>query len=143
MVTNGRHNGAVRALCVAALSGALVPSGAQAQAGLAGEKDINDGLFVIAVADKINRSCDQIAARVLRARRYANHLKGVAADRGYSEDQIDAYLHAKPEKTKMRARRDAYFLSRGANKQDAQSLCDLGRAEIAAETPIGQLLRVR
>ena len=71
---------------------------ASADTGLSQEADINKGLVIIAAADKIRRSCDTIGGRLFRAQRYANSLKEVARSRGYSDQQIDAFLDSKAER---------------------------------------------
>lgn len=116
---------------------------ANAQSGLSAEKDINDGLLVIAVADKIRRSCDSISARIFRARSYATNLKELAATRGYSNTEIDTYIENDDNKAAMRERRNEYFKSKGASNLDAESLCVLGRAEIQKQSQIGALLKAK
>ena len=119
------------------------PVFANAQVGLHAEKDINDGLLVVAVADKIRRACDSISARIFRARSYAISLKELASSRGYTDEEIDAYIENKENKAEMRLRRNAYFEARGASNLDAESLCVLGRAEIQKQSQIGVLLKAK
>jgi hypothetical protein len=119
------------------------PAAANAQSGLAEDTVINDGLLVAAVADKIRRECDTISARYFRARAYLNDLRELAVERGYTEDQVDAYINNSDEKAKMRERRNAYFTSQGASNLDADSLCVLGRDEIARQTQVGALLKAK
>ena len=127
-------------LVVAAL---LSSTAAQAQAGLANEKDINDGLFIVAVAEKINRACDTIGVRVFKARGYINGLKDTARERGYTDSEIRAYINNKAGKAKMKERRNAYYKSKGASNLDHESLCVLGHAEIKKNSQIGVLLRAK
>lgn len=128
------------ALCaVAAGTMTATPS----QAGMADEADINEGLVYIAAADKIRRECSSINGRMLKAQRYANLLRGIARDRGYTDAEIDAYLDNKEERAKVRAQRNVYFESQGASNLDPASLCTLGHAEIARKTKIGYLLRAK
>ena len=124
------------------LAGATMAS-ASAQPGLAKEKDINAGLLVVAVADKIRRECDSISARFFTARSYAQSLKDMASARGYSEAEIDSYINNDANQAAMRERRNAYFKSKGASNLDAQSLCVLGRAEISKKSQIGSLLKAK
>ncbi|WP_306116644.1 DUF5333 domain-containing protein [Roseovarius sp. MMSF_3305] len=135
----------MRILSTLALSIALAATsvGASAQSGLYNEKDINDGLLIIAVADKIRRGCDSISARIFKARSYAVGLKELASSRGYSDEEIDNYIENKENKAEMRLRRNAYFQSKGASNLDPESLCVLGRAEIQKQSQIGALLRAR
>ncbi len=124
---------------------ALAANGAtaSAQTGLANEEDINNGLLIIAAADKIRRSCDSIGGRLFRAQGYANKLKALARDKGYSDAEIDAYLDSKAERAKVRERRNQFFESQGASNLDPQSLCTLGYAEIARKSQIGHLLKAK
>ncbi len=117
--------------------------GAVAASGLKSETDLNNGLLVAAVAEKIQRECGSIGARMFRARAYANQLKEQAEARGYSMAEIEAYVDDSDEKRKMRERRNAYFKSKGASNLDPDSLCVLGHAEINANSPVGQLLRAK
>ena len=133
----------MRLMTSALLSLALTTSAGMAQAGLSQENDINDGLLVLAVADKIRRECDVIGGRLFTARSYAKQLRELATDRGYSDAQVDAYINDKMEKAKMRERRNAYFASKGASNLDPDSLCVLGRDEIARGTQVGKLLKAR
>ena len=111
--------------------------------GLKTEKDLNRGLLVAAVAEKIQRECRSIGARMFRARSYANALKDQAESRGYTMDEIEAYVDDSDEKRAMRERRNAYFKSKGASNLDPDSLCVLGHAEIKNNSQIGQLLRAK
>jgi hypothetical protein len=116
---------------------------ASAYAGLKDEKDLNNGLLIAAVAEKIQRECRTIGARMFKARSYANALKEQAEARGYTMDEIEAYVDDSDEKRKMRERRNAYFKSKGASNLDPDSLCVLGHTEIKNNSPIGQLLRAK
>jgi hypothetical protein len=144
VILPGIYRSRMRLVAVLVLGMTLVAgmAGAKAGSGLRNEADINDGLFVVAVADKIRRDCDAISPRIFRAYTFMNKLKDAALARGYSEDEIDAYINDDAEKAKMRERRNAYFRSKGASNLDPESLCALGRAEIAKDSRVGRLLRV-
>ena len=137
----------MRMISTLVLSVALTTNAALAQAntlpGLQQEEDINTGLFVVAVADKIRRECGNISGRLFTARSYANALKDMASERGYSDDEIDAYINDKQNKAAMRERRNEYFFSKGASNLDANSLCVLGHEEIHKNSQIGLLLKAK
>lgn len=116
-------------------------AGASPDAGLAAEKDINAGLFVIVVADHVRKECDSIDARLWRAYVFIEKLKSKARERGYARAQVEAYLDDEDEQAKMDWRRNAYFEANDASADDPQSLCRLGRAEIARNSQIGHLLK--
>lgn len=126
-----------------ALGAALTVSALPAQAGLKDEAGINQGLLYLAAADKIRRECSSIGGRLFRAQSYASALKNAAAERGYSETEIDAYINDDANKAAMRERRNAYFKSKGASNLDPASLCVLGQAEMAKDSHIGRLLRAK
>lgn len=132
-----------RGALVICLTATIALSAVPAQAGLKQENDINQGLLVIAVADKIRRACDGIGAKIFTAQRYVTALKNLASERGYSDDEINDYINNKSNKAEMRERRNNYFQARGASNLDAESLCVLGKTEIANGSQIGNLLRVK
>jgi uncharacterized membrane protein len=125
------------------LAGGAMAENVSAKPGLPNETDINHGLLAVAAADKIRRACDSISGRFFRARGYVNDLKDLALERGYSEDEINAYVNDDAEQDKMRAKRNDYFKSRGASNLDPDSLCVLGREEIRKNSQIGSLLRAK
>lgn len=128
--------GPVLVLCLA------LPAHA-AQSDLRQEADINNALLVISVADKIRRSCDSIGANFFKARSLIKNLTELAIERGYSEEEIKNYIYDKSNRAEMRGMRNEYFQSKGASNLDAESLCVLGRTEIASSSQIGRLLRLR
>ena len=127
----------------AALSSAAMAGSASIKPGLPQETDINNGLLAVAAADKIRRACSSISGRFFRARGYVNDLKDLALERGYTEDEIDAYVNDDAEQDKMRVKRNAYFKSKGASNLNPDSLCVLGREEIRKNSRIGSLLKAK
>jgi hypothetical protein len=104
---------------------------------------IEDGLFSIAVADKIRKECNDISARMLRAHSRLRALYKHARDLGYSEETIKAHVSSSAQKTRMRSKRDAYFAKHGVVQGEPETYCFLGLAEIAHSSQIGALLRAR
>ncbi len=134
----------MRMITTTILSLTLMGFAAQdAQAGLREERDINAGLLTIAVADKIRRACGDISGQLWTARSYLVGLKKIAAERGYTQAEIDAYVNDSDNKAEMRKLRNTYFQSKGASNLDHASLCKLGRTEIAAQTQIGAFLKAK
>ena len=104
---------------------------------------VEQGLFTIAVADKIRRECGDISGRMVRAHGLMRDLVNHARDLGYSDSEIRAYVDDKTEKTRVRARRDAYLSEQGVVKSRPETYCVAGRAEIRNSSEIGELLRAR
>lgn len=103
-----------------------------------------DGLLVeVRIADKIRKKCDSISARLLRANSLVYGLKSKARDMGYSDEEIDAYIDSDADHDRQRALRDEYMFARGVDKNDRETYCALGRAEIEKGGQIGALLRMK
>jgi len=118
-------------------------AGASAGTGIADDQEINHGLFVIAVADKIRTDCDGIDARLWTAYRFIEKLKSTARARGYTRAEVEAYLDDTQAKMRMNTLRNAYFAEHGAGDLVPERLCVLGRDEIARKSEIGHLLQAK
>lgn len=130
-------------ILAAALAAVVAVPSQAAQGALKDEADINNALLVISVADKIRRECDSIGANLFKARSLVRSVNKLALERGYSQSEIDLYINDKANRAEMRGLRNAYFNSNGASNLDPDSLCVLGRSEIASSSQIGRLLRQR
>lgn len=123
----------------AMLAGTALPT--EAREPLSAEKYINDRLVAARVADRIRRECPSISANMLRAYGAAQSLKAYAQRQGYSNAEIDAFLKDKTERKRIYAIADDYMASQGVREGNPESYCALGRAEIAANTVTGSLIR--
>ncbi len=116
---------------------------APARAGLADEADLNAGLRAVAVADMIRKRCPEIEPRMVRALGYLRSLALDALDRGYSEAAIRAYVKDDAARDRVEAHARDYLAARGLGAGAPRDYCRVGRAEIAAGTATGALLRAR
>ncbi|MFK7743466.1 MAG: DUF5333 domain-containing protein [Roseobacter sp.] len=121
--------------------GLMGAAGAQ-QVSLRDVPQIDNGLFVVGLADQIRKRCPVISARFFRAINYLRTLEKEARALGYSEAEVTRHLESDAEKNRLRARAKVYMTDRGYG-QNETGYCALGRAEIAQETNIGALLRLR
>jgi len=121
----------------------LATTGGAAKTSLRDVARVENGLFHIAVADKIRKECDAISGRVMKALGQMRALSDYALGLGYSEDEIRAYVKDEREKNRMSAKRDAYLRAKGVVQSDPETYCAAGRAEIQNATEIGALLRAR
>lgn len=103
-------------------------------------KSINDGLFVVGLADQIRKNCPEISARVFRALGALQDLHSQALAMGYTKSEIDAHIDSDAEKDLLRARAADYMAARGLTP-DPMGYCALGRAEIERNSAVGALLR--
>ncbi len=126
--------------CVAAVA---LATPAAALEPLAQEKYINDRLIAARIADRVRRECPTIDGRLIYAYSEARKLIKYARKKGYSQDEIDAFIDSKPEKKRIYGIADRYLSDNGAKPEDADSYCRIGRQEIARKTIIGSLLSAR
>jgi hypothetical protein len=137
------------ALAAAALLSLAPAPAAQAatqdeiNATLGADTELWQGLFWLAVADEIRKNCDQMDARMLRAVSYVSDMYDRARSYGFSRQEIRGFQTADSTEVRMRADVGAYFAQNGVREGDADTYCALGRAEIAAGSPAGHLLRAR
>lgn len=103
-------------------------------------KSIDDGLFVVGLADQIRKNCPDISARVFRALGALQDLHSQALAMGYEKSEIDAHIDSDVEKDRLRARAADYMAAQGLTP-DPAGYCALGRAEIERNSAVGVLLR--
>lgn len=114
-----------------------------AAASLSENKTINDGLFAIAAADEIRKTCPSIDARMLKALGFLNSLESHARQQGYSKREIDDFVDSKADKKRLEKRAADYLAAKGAVSARPETYCTVGRAEIAANSQIGALLKAK
>lgn len=130
----------MKTLIVTLLAAATLATPVAALEPLSSEKYINDRLIAARIADRIRRECPTIDGRLVYAYGQARALERYALNKGYSREQIDAFLDSKADKARIYAMADDYMARKGVVKGDAESYCRLGRAEIEARTVTGSLL---
>lgn len=131
----------MRVLTLAAAMFAVISGSALAKPPLRDVPQIDDTVMMVAIADEIRKSCDGINARLLQAYMTLNGLKSLARDMGYSDEEIEKYVTSKSEKSRMRAKAEAYLAANGVQASDRAALCRYGKMQIQAQTEIGQLLK--
>lgn len=108
---------------------------------LSQEKHINDSLRAGRIGDVIRKTCPTISARMFVVWSKVEDLKQYALDKGYTRDEVEAFLKSRTEKNRLKAEADAWLKAAGAVEGDPQSYCAVGEAEIAKGTLVGSLLR--
>ena len=121
----------------------LAPIAAHAKPPLRDVAQIDDALMMVAIADDLRKRCDAIDARMIAAFSYLRGLKADARGLGYSDDEIDDYVTSDSEKTRMKAKAEAWLATKGVSRNDRASYCSFGQQEIAKGSQIGTLLRSR
>lgn len=105
------------------------------------EKYINETLLQGFIADKIADTCPAIEPRVFKALNELEKLKQYALKKGYSADEIRAFVTSKSEKARGKKQATEWLAAAGAPEGNAEAHCKVGRDEIAKGSLIGSLLR--
>ena len=145
LVNNGVNGMKTRVFSVLAIVVALSnPVSAQdARPDISENKQLNDTLFAILVADEIRNRCDGISGRILKGIGMLWNLVGDAKDLGYSEEEMNAYRNSDEAKAALRARGEVLMAEKNVNYDDPETFCRWGREEIADKSLIGSLLRAK
>lgn len=120
---------------------ALFAGATAARSDLADEPTVTEGLIAVAIAYEISQQCEDISARRLMGINYLLGLKREARALGYSDAQIDAFTDDDAAQDRLEGIARQRLVSLGAVVGQAQSYCDVGRAQIAQGTVSGRLLR--
>ena len=126
----------VAAIAIAGLAGA-----ASAKPALKDVAAVREGIIATDMAYEITQKCSSISPRYFRAIGYLNTLKSHATSLGYTDSEIDAYTDDKTEENRLKGIARSRLADLGAVEGDAASFCTVGRAEIAKNSVIGQLMR--
>ena len=116
---------------------------AQVSAALRANPDVYQGLFALALAHGIRDICPSIEERSLRVNFFTLGLYNRARSLGFSHSQVTGFVEDQSEVDRMFAEVIAHVRARGVRETDIDAVCALGRAEIAAGTQAGALLRQR
>lgn len=131
-----------RALLAAmTLAGVTLAGSMSAQAALKDEPSVRDGIIFVGMAYEISQECSTIRARTWRGISYLQSLRNRAAELGYSDAEIEAYVDDRDEKRRLEGIARQQLAALGVVEGDESTYCDVGRAQIAANTRVGWLLR--
>ena len=128
-------------LAAAAVAAAGLAAPSSAQTPLKDVAEIRDGIIHVGMAYEISEKCGDIDARLFRGIGFLNSLKRRARALGYSEAEIDAYVNDEAEKDRLEGIARGLLADLGVVSGDEASYCAVGRAQIAANTRVGWLLR--
>ena len=135
------RNPLARTLALIAGFGVIAGATAANQPPLGDVAEIREGLIAAAIAYEIGDKCDSLDARMMRGIAYLNGLRSTAEGLGYSEDEIRAYMEDDAEKDRLEAMARERLRSLGGVEGEWETYCAVGRAEMAADSAIGRLLR--
>lgn len=110
-------------------------------AGLEKDAHVTEMLVAAQVGDIIRNTCPSISARMFVVFGEMLSLQRYATGQGNSESEIKAFLADKTQKARIKALALDHLAKAGVIEGDTESYCVAGRAEIAAGTVAGSLLR--
>ena len=105
------------------------------------EQFINDSLRAGRIGDVIRNTCPTISARMFVVLYKIEDLKRYALDKGYTRDDVEAFIKDPDQKARLKAEAAAYLAAAGAVEGQPETYCAVGEAEIAKDSMIGELLR--
>ena len=109
---------------------------------MAQDAHINDELRAGIAGDILRKTCPAISARMFVVMGRLYDLKSYAEAQGYTEADYNAFRGDPAQKARLKSEAEAYLAKAGAKPGDVASYCQVGKAEVAKDTPVGQLLRV-
>ena len=126
-----------------ALMALMLAAGPLSAKSLRDDPMLDQGLFTFAVAYELQKKCDAIKPRILRALGFQNKLKRRARELGFSDRAVEDHIENEAEKALMQDRVDAYLSQNGVALNSPQSYCEFGKSEIARNSQSGRLLKAR
>lgn len=124
-----------------ALACIISAGAASAQTALKEVAHVRDGIIDVGMAYELSEHCDSIRARLFRGLGFLQSLKGHASELGFTDEEIDDYVNDRNEKKRLEAIARAKLVTLGVVEGEEASYCAVGRAQIAANTRVGWLLR--
>ena len=117
-----------------------VPAFAQ-QTALKDVAHVRDGIIEVGMAYELSEKCDDLRARIFRGIGFLQSLKSHASELGYSDTEIEDYVNDRAEKKRLEGIARARLTALGVVEGEEATYCAVGRAQIAANTRVGWLLR--
>ena len=124
-----------------ALACIISAGAASAQTALKEVAHVRDGIIDVGMAYELSEHCDSIRARLFRGLGFLQSLKSHASELGFTDEEIDDYVNDRNEKKRLEAIARAKLVTLGVVEGEEASYCAVGRAQIAANTRVGWLLR--
>ncbi len=125
-----------------ALTFTVAPAQAARAEALRDDAHVTTMLVAAQVGDILRNSCPQVSARRITVLTEMLALQSHAKSKGHTDATIRAFLDDAAEKKRIRDLADAYLNKSGIKTGDVASYCSVARAEVAARTVTGRLIRV-
>jgi hypothetical protein len=109
---------------------------------LAQDDHVTTMLVAAQVGDILRGTCPQVSARMFVVLGEMVALERHAKSKGHDDAAIRAFLDSPDEKARIRALADAHLVAAGVVAGDIGSYCAAARAEVAAGSVAGSLIRV-
>ena len=114
---------------------------ASAQTALKDVSYVREGIVNVGMAYELSERCGDLRARLFRGISFLQSLKDYASELGFSDTEIDDYVNDRAEKKRLEGIARARLTELGVVEGEEATYCTVGRAQIAANTRVGWLLR--
>ncbi|HHL21525.1 MAG TPA: hypothetical protein ENJ52_08340 [Aliiroseovarius sp.] len=105
------------------------------------DKRVQSELLAASMAYLIDDECASIRLRRFKVVTYALSLSSYAKSLGYTSKEVEAYINDKDEQARFREMAEARLIEKGADPDQPESYCVVGRAEIEKRTYLGSMLK--
>lgn len=126
---------------MAAVISVVLTGAADAKPSMRDVPEIENMLFIVAIANEVGKKCDRLEGRWLRGYNMLFKLRRRANQLGYTDSEIRDFVESDVEKDRLRAKGYRYLKSEGVVVNNPETFCTYGRAEIAKSSAIGALLK--
>ncbi|WP_147124539.1 DUF5333 domain-containing protein [Shimia ponticola] len=122
----------------------MAPAAVSVQASTPGDlPKVRDGLVAIAAANEVQKNCDSIAPRMVRAYSAMKSLETYARSQGYSAQDVQDYAKSNTAKAEIASLARNYLVQNGVDPAQPATYCTVGSAEIEDGTSVGRLLKTK
>ncbi|MGR3493392.1 MAG: DUF5333 domain-containing protein [Shimia sp.] len=104
--------------------------------------EVRQGLFDAGMAYELAEKCNEVGERRVAGLAFLNSLYQTARGEGFSRDEVQAWWDS-PARKALEGEARAALAAKGVVAGNAASYCQVARAEIAAGSQIGRLLKAR
>ncbi|MCF2903434.1 DUF5333 domain-containing protein [Octadecabacter sp. CECT 8868] len=102
---------------------------------------VTEGLIAAGMAVELGDYCGSVDVRLIRGLNFLQGLKRHLDDLGYTDAEIEQYIDNDVEKERLEGIARQRLADLGVRPGDSASYCTVARAQMAAGTQVGRLLR--
>ncbi|AJE48154.1 DUF5333 domain-containing protein [Celeribacter indicus] len=94
------------------------------------------------IVTELTSLCPGLAPRTRQVNAQAKSMLARITEKGYGADEVQA-LQDPAYLAELSRESDAFFAANGVEKRNTEAMCAFGKAQIAARSPLGKLMKNR